>query len=260
MLAIVTVFVPNLPVWVGPLVLSVLVVGFAFAWPTIVSSHRRWGVTAGLAGAGLVAIWSVTLLPINAEFSTMANELWLAPVGGAAALGVLAMFVIQTFTLPGGLKRFLTTATLAVGAIVAATSAGWTLLLRHKYEAAAGSLGLERISGVTWLMLTMLAALAVAALVTLLPARRRTRMVAIIVVATVVAVALQFFRPGPLSVPAVLASAITALIVGLTDSFSETQEVAAKTLQHPLTAVAAGSATTMVSGMVAYFVIHVLPW
>src|SRR5699024_5796267 len=36
-LAVVTVFVPNLPLWVSPAVLSVLVIGFSIAWPVTVS-------------------------------------------------------------------------------------------------------------------------------------------------------------------------------------------------------------------------------
>lgn len=226
----------------------------------MVTSAPRWGVSTGLAVTGLAPIWVVALLPTHVEFSARATDLWLAPVGGAAAFGVLLICVIQTFTLPGGVQRFLTTAMLAVGATIAASAGGWTLLLRHKYEVAAGSLGVEQISGVTWLMLTILAALAVANLVTLLPVRLRTRMIAIVVVATVVAVALQFFRPGPLSVPAVVASAITALIVALADSFGDTEETSPAALSHPLTAVAVGSGTTIVTGMVSYFVIHVLPW
>ena len=259
-LALVTVFLPNLPTWTAPLIMSVLVIAFSLAWPVTVSVTPRWGVSAGLAATGLFSIWVVSLLPPDAHFSNLAIDLWLAPVGGAIALGVLIMFVIQTFTLPGGLKRSLTTAMLVIGAVISATAAGWTLLLRHKYDVATGTLGVERITGVTWLMLTVLAALAVAALSTMIPTRRRNRMIVAIVGATLIAVALQFFRTGPLSVPAVIASAIVALIVALTDSFSNTPEAPQSALEHPLTAVAVGSGTTIVTGMVSYFVIHALPW
>lgn len=259
-LAVVTVFIPNLPKLTGPLVISVLVALFAVAWPMLVSTSPRWGVSAGLGAVGLAAVWTVALLPAGTTFSSQAGELWLAPVGGAAALGMLIIFVIQTFTLPGGVKRFLTTAMLGAGAVIAASAGGWTMLFRHKYEAAHGALEIERISGVTWLMLTILAALAVAALATLLPIRRRNRITVTIIGATVVAVALQFIRPGVLSVPAVIASALAALLVGLADSFSDTQETSAVALRHPLTAVAVGSGSTIVTGMVSYFVIHVLPW
>ena len=258
-LAVVTVFLPNLPTLTGPLVVSLLVVIFSLAWPVTVSATSRWGVSAGLAVPGLLAVWLVSLLPLGMRFSERALELWLAPVGGAIALGVLLMFVIQTFTLPGGVKRSLTTAMLAIGAVISGLAAGWALLLRNKYEVAAGAFGVERITGVTWLMLTVLAALAVAALATLVPTRRRNRMILTIVGATAVAVALQFFRPGPLSVPAVIASAITALIVALGDSFSDSPEAPQAALGHPLTAVAVGSAATIVPGMVSYFVIHALP-
>lgn len=259
-LAVVTVFIPNLPKMTGPVVISVLVAVFALAWPRLVSPTPRWGVSCGLGVVGLAAVWTVALLPAGTAFSTHASELWLAPVGGAAALGMLIVFVIQTFTLPGGVKRFLTTAMLGAGAVIAASAGGWTMLFRHKYEAALGALEVERISGVTWLMLTILAALAVAALATLLPVRRRNRMTVAIVGATVVAIALQFFRPGVLSVPAVIASALAALMVGLADSFSDTHETSAVSLHHPLTAVAVGSGSTIVTGMLSYFVIHVLPW
>lgn len=240
--------------------MSAVVIVFSLAWPVTVSSTPRWGVSAGLAATGLFSIWVVSLLPPDAHFSHLAIDLWLAPVGGAAALGVLIMFVIQTFTLPGGVKRSLTTAMLAVGAVISATAAGWTLLLRHKYEVATGTFGVERITGVTWLMLTVLAALAVAALATIIPTRRRNRMIVAVVGATVIAVALQFFRTGPLSAPAVIASAMVALIVALADSFSNTPEAPQGALAHPLTAVAVGSGTTIVTGMVSYFVIHALPW
>ncbi|GAA4475429.1 hypothetical protein GCM10023190_10980 [Enteractinococcus fodinae] len=259
-LAVVTIFLPNLPTFTGPLVVSLLVVVFSLAWPVTVNAKPRWSVSAGLAVPGLLAVWLVSLLPLGTRFSERALELWLAPVGGAIALGVLLMFVIQTFTLPGGVKRSLATAMFAVGAVISGVAAGWALLLRNKYEVAAGAYGVERITGVTWLMLTVLAALAVAALVTLVPTRRRNRMILTIVGATAVAVALQFFRPGPLSVPAVIASAITALMVALVDSFSDSPEAPQAALGHPLTAVAVGSARAIVPGMVSYFVIHALPW
>src|SRR5699024_11384563 len=92
-----------------------------------------------------------SLLPVHAQFSSAPTDLLLAPVGGAAALGILAMFVIQTFTLPGGVHRFMTTAMFSVGSVIVATAAGWALLLRNKYEVANGMLGVERITGVTWL-------------------------------------------------------------------------------------------------------------
>ena len=190
----------------------------------------------------------------------MGTELWLAPVGGAAALGVLIIFGIQTFTLPGGPQRFLATAMLSVGAVIAATTAGWALLLRQKYEVAQGALLVERISGLTWLMLTLLVALAVAAAATLWRTRRRNRMIAVIVGATLVAIIMQIIRPGILSVPAVLGAAVTALIIGLADSFSGSTETSPASLKHPLTAVAVGSGATIVTGMIGYFVIHVLPW
>ena len=213
-----------------------------------------------LGTTGLASVWVVSLLPAHAQFSSAPTELWLAPVGGAAALGILAMFVIQTFTLPGGVHRFMTTAMFSVGSVIVATAAGWALLLRNKYEVANGMLGVERITGVTWLMLTILAALAAASLATLLKSRLRIRMVAIVVAATLVAVALQFLRPGPLSVPAVLAGIVAALIVALTESFADSRELPAAARQHPVSALAVGSGTTIVAGMVSYFVIHVLPW
>lgn len=240
--------------------MSLFVVVFALGWPVMAGSPRRWGVSATIGLTGLAAIWVVSLLPTHADFSSAATELWLAPVGGAAALGVLVMFIIQTVTLPGGVKRFLTTAMLAFGAVIAASAAGWTMLLRHKYEVAVGSMGVERITGVTWLMLTILATVAVAALTTLLKTRLRTRLVAIVLAGAVVAVVLQFFRPGPLSVPAVLAGIMAALIVALAESFSETTEASAATLGHPMSAIAVGSGTTIVTGMVSYFVLNVLPW
>ena len=260
LLAVVTVFTPNLPKLTGPALLTVLVVVFALAWPVTVSATPRWGVSAGLALPGLSAVWIVSLLPLDTRFSGRAVDLWLAPVGGAIALGVLLIFVIQTFTLPGGVKRSLRTAMLVVGAVIGPAAAGWALLFRNKFEVAAGTVGADRITGVTWLMLTVLAVLVVAVLATLIPTRLRNRMVITIVGATVVAVALQLFRPGPLSVPSVIASAVAALIVALVDSFSHSPEAPPTALQHPFTAVAVGSATTIVPGMVSYFVIHALPW
>lgn len=260
LLAIVTVFIPNLPTLAGPVTMSLLVVVFSAAWPFLVSATPRWQVSAALAVTGLAAVWVVALLPSDTVFTRASSELWLAPIGGAAALGVLLMFVIQTFTLPGGMQRFLTTAVYAMGAVIAATSAGWTLLLRNKYEVAQGALGVERISGVTWLMLTILVALAVAALGSLVPGARRNRMIASIVGATAVAIIMQVIRPGVLSVPAVIAGAVAALIVALAHSFSTTRETPRTALTHPMTAIAVGSGTTIVTGMVSYFVIHALPW
>lgn len=259
-LALVTVFVPNLPQWISPLAVSVLVIIFALAWPVLVSPTPRWGVSGVLAFTGLASVWIVSLLPPDAQFSPLVTELWLAPVGGLAALGVLLIFGVQTFSLPGGVQRFLTTAMLAIGAVIATTAAGWAMLLRHKYEVAQGALAVEQISGLTWLMLTILVALAVAAVATLLPTRRRNRMIAVIVGATLVAVLMQMIRPGVLSVPSVIGAAIAALIIGLADSFSGSKETSPASLKHPLTAVAVGSGTTIVTGMVCYFVIHVLPW
>lgn len=253
-------FLPSLPALTGPLVMSVLVVVFALAWPIAITAAPRWGVSATLGVTGLVAVWVVSLLPAHAQFSSAPTELWLAPVGGAAALGILVMFIIQAFTLPGGVQRFMSTAMFSVGAVIAASAAGWAMLLRNKYEVADGALGVERITGVTWLMLTILAALAIAGLATLLKTRLRTRMVAIVGAATLVAVALQFLRPSPLSVPAVLAGIIAALIVALTESFADSRELPTAARQHPSSALAVGSGTTIVAGMVGYFVIHVLPW
>lgn len=260
LLSVVTVFVPTLPVLTGPLVMSLVVVLFSIAWPFLVSPNPRWDVSTALSVTGLAAVWVVALLPADTRFSSFNTELWLAPIGGAAALGVLLIFGIQTFRLPGGVNRVLSTAIFAVGAVLAATTAGWTLLLRHKYEVAQGALEVERISGVTWLMLTVQITMAVAALVTLLPSRRRNRMIAVIVTAVIIAVGLQLLRPGVLSVPAVLASAVVALIIGLANSFANTTETSAAALRHPLTAVAVGTGTPVVAGMISYFVIHVLPW
>lgn len=259
-LAVLTAFLPNLPALTGPLVVSALVIVFALTWPVLCTAGTRWGVSAILGATGLAAVWSVSLLPAHADFSSAPTELWLAPIGGAGALGILAMFVVQTFTLPGGVHRIMTTAMLSMGAVVVATAGGWALLLRNKYEVADGVLGVERITGLTWLMLTILAAVAAASLATLLKTRLRVRMVAIVVIATLVAVALQFLRPGPLSVPAVLAGIIAALTVALTESFADTRELPAAARQHPASAVAVGTGTTIVSGMIGYFVIHVLPW
>lgn len=259
-LAVVTIFVPNLPQWVSPVVLSVLVIGFSIAWPVTISTTPRWGVSAVLAFTGLASVWVVSWLPTHVEFSPLATELWLAPVGGAAALGVLLIFGVQTFSPAGGLQRFLATAMLCVGAVIAASTAGWAMLLRQKFEVAQGTLVIERITGLTWLMLTILVALVVAALAALLPTRRRNRMIAVVVGATLVAVIMQVIRPGVLSVPAVIGAAITALIIALADSFSETKETLPESLHHPLSAVALGTGTTIVTGMVGYFVINVLPW
>lgn len=260
MLAAVTVFVPNMPPWVSPTVLSVLVISFALAWPVTVSPTPRWSVSAVLAITGLAAVWVVSLLPAHVEFSPFSTEFWLAPVGGAAALGVLLIFGVQTFSLPGGVRRFLATAMLSVGAVIAASAAGWAMLLRHKYEVAQGALVLEQISGLTWLMLTILVSLALAAAATLLPTRRRNRMILSVVGATTVAIVMQVIRPGVLSAPAVIGGAVAALIIALADSFSTSDETSPASLNHPLTAVALGSGTTIVTGMVSYFVIHVLPW
>ena len=260
LLAVITVFLPSLPRLTAPVILSLVVILFAIAWPATVSARPRWGVSAAVAVPGLSAIWIIAVLPLDARFSGRAMDLWLAPVGGAAAFGVLLIFVIQTFSMSAGIRRALTTAMLSVGAVISAASAGWALLLRNKYEVALGAYGAERISGVTWLMLTVLAALAVSALVTLLPTRRRNRMMLTIVLATAVAVALQFVRPGPLSVPAVIASALTALMVALLDSLSESREAPSGALNHPLTAVAVGSTAAIAPGILSYFVIHALPW
>ena len=260
LLAVITVFLPNLPVTSGPLIMSALVVIFALTWPRLVSSNWRWDISAALGIAGLLAIWLVALLPVTARFSTTTTELWLAPVGGAVAVGVLAVFIIQIFTLPGGVDRFRATAMLALGAVIAATGSGWTMLLRNKYEVAIGSLGVERISGVTWLMLTILAALAAASVLTLLPGRRGMRMIAVVIGAILVAVALQILRPGPLSVPAVVAASIAGLLVALVESFADSTEVPNGELAHPVSAVALGSGTVMATGMVSYFVVHALPW
>lgn len=255
-----TAFLPSLPALTGPLVLSGLVAVFALTWPILCTSRPRWSVSAILGVTGLAAVWSVSLLPRYADFSSAPTELWLAPIGGAAALGILAMFITQTFTLPGGVHRIMTTAMFSVGAVLIATAGGWALLLRNKYEVAQGVLGVERISGMTWLMLTILAAVAAASLATLLKTRLRMRMVAIVAVATLVAVALQVLRPGPLSVPAVLAGIIAALTIALTESFADSRELSETARQHPASAVAVGAGTTTVSGMIGYFVIHVLPW
>ncbi|HIY85722.1 MAG TPA: hypothetical protein H9822_04655 [Candidatus Yaniella excrementavium] len=260
LLAVVTTFLPSLGALTGPIVVSVLVVVFALTWPVLCTSAPRWGVSMILGVTGLAAVWTVSLLPAHAVFSSAPTELWLAPVGGAAALGILAMFIMQTFTLPGGVNRFMTTAMFSVGAVTVATAAGWALLLRNKYDVADGVLGAERITGLTWLMLTILAAVAAASLATLFKTRLRMRMVAIVVVATLVTVALQFLRPGPLSVPAVLAGIIAALTIALTESFADTHELPATARQHPASAVAVGTGTTIVSGMIGYFVLHVLPW
>src|SRR5699024_6632144 len=123
-----------------------------------------------------------------------------------------------------------------------------------------GSLGVERISGVTWLMLTIFAALAAASLLTLLPGRRGMRMIAVVIGAILVSVALQILRPGPLSVPAVVAAVSAGLLGALADSFADSTEAPIGELAHPSTAVAVGSRTVMATGMVRHFVIRTLPW
>src|SRR5699024_8914435 len=124
--------------------MSALVVIFALTWPRLVSSVWRWDISAALGIAGLWVIWSVAFRRVTARFSPPPTELGLAPVGGAVAVGVLAVFIFQIFSLPGGVARFLTTSILALGAVIAVTSAGWTMLLRNKYEVAIGSLEIGR--------------------------------------------------------------------------------------------------------------------
>src|SRR5699024_276962 len=104
-LAVLTAFLPSLPALTGPVVMSALVVTFALTWPVLITAAPRWGVSAVLGTTGLASVWVASLLPAHAQFSSAPTELWLAPVGGAAALGILAMFVIQTFTLPGEIGR-----------------------------------------------------------------------------------------------------------------------------------------------------------
>lgn len=251
---------PQLPQYAGPAVLSAVVVVFAIAWPVVSAATPRWPASIVLAVTGLLGIWVVSLLPSDTVFSARATELWLAPVAGAAALGVLLMFLIQIFHLPGGLQRILTTALLTVGAVIAASSAGWALVFRHKFDAQITGPGFDGITGLTWLLLTVLAGLVGAALVTVLPMRRAVRMVLAVIVATVIALVLQWVRPSVLSAPAVVAAVITGLIVALGSSFAGSKELAPTARNHPMTAVAAGSASTIVAGMISYFAMHALPW
>src|SRR5690625_6759762 len=130
--------------------MSALVVIFALTWPRLVSSVWRWDISAALGIAGLLAIWSVALLPVTARFSTTTTELWLAPVGGAVAVGVLGVFIIKFFSLPGEVDRFLLTSFLVLGEVVAVIRAGWTVLLGIKYEVAIGWLGVVCIRVVVW--------------------------------------------------------------------------------------------------------------
>lgn len=260
LLAAVTVFLPSLSPVISPLIVSILVITFAICWPLLVSPAPRWGVSTGLAITGLLSVWVLSSLPIGTTFAETTRDLWLAPVGGAAAFGVLLVFVIQTFTLPGGLKRFLATGMLALGAVIVTTASGWSLLLRHKVEVDAGTGGVELITGVTSFMLTTLAALVVAALATLLPVRRGVRMIPTVGAAIVLAVIAQLVYDGPLAIAALVSAGLAGLIVALADAYSTTREASRVSLQHPMTAVAVGSGVTIVTGMVSYFVVNALPW
>ncbi|WFP15899.1 hypothetical protein [Citricoccus muralis] len=223
-------------------------------------------------------------------------DLWLAPVAAATALGTMVGFVVQVLRGQGRPFRLESTASTVTGVAIGTSASAWALLIRTQtdavtawFETGADLGALTPTGGVSEipvLTVSLLAGTVAAALIGLLPTTLPVRVFVMVVVAGALPLGVysglnqgEIHYVATLAVAGVLSGALVGLIRAAVEQEQDMQAMTliddASTLvtDEPLTAEAAsgarrgeliatlslGAAPVLVSGMVLYFTLWVVP-
>lgn len=280
--------------WAVPSVLTGLLLIFAWGWPRLLGAPARRSLSATIAVPAVVVVWAVTLLDDQWNFSneTMLGDrpdLWLAPVAAATALGTIAGFVVQVLRGQGRPFRLESTASTVTGVAIGTSAAAWALLIRTQTEAVTawfetgadlGALTPVGVSEIPVLTLSLLAGIVAASLIGVLPTTLLVRVFVMVVVAAALPLGLYSgLNQGeiPFVVALAVAGVLSGALVGLIRAAVEQeQDVQAITLIDDaaleseggesvarrgelIAGLSLGAAPVLVSGMVLYFTLWVVP-
>jgi hypothetical protein len=223
---------------------SVLVAAVALGWPQLLGAPARRSLTTVLLASGLAATWAVAFWPVpdasGARRSFGAS--FIEPVAICLALGTVAAFLVQLFRGHGRPHRLESTAGTVAGVAVVCAIAGWTALARYDAGALTISLALS---------------LALAALAGLARLSGPWDALLAVVLAGVAPFAVEVLLPGlhlPEAVAAGVLGALGAVLTGRTaPDRGRGRPVGNRA------AVALGVAPVALAGLLAYFVIRIMP-
>lgn len=242
--AAVLVGVGALGTWAAAVVGSVLVAAVALGWPQLLGAPARRSLTTVLLASGLAATWAVALWPvpeIGDPRRSFGGSL-IEPVAICLALGTVAAFMVQLIRGHGRPHRLESTAGTVAGVAVVCAIAGWTALTRLDAGALALSLAVS---------------LALAALAGLTRLSGPWDVLLAVVLAGAASLALAVLLPG-LHLPA----AVTAGVLGAVGGVLTGRTAPDRGRGRPVgnrAAVALGVAPVALAGLLAYFVIRIMP-
>ncbi|MDI3331466.1 MAG: hypothetical protein QJR09_12165 [Micrococcus sp.] len=233
-----------LGVWGAAAVGTVLVAAVALGWPQLLGAPARRSLSTVLLASGLAATWAVALWPAPDAGGTRRafGASLIEPVAICLALGTVAAFMVQLFRGYGRPHRLESTAGTVAGVAVVCAVAGWTALARYDAGALTVSLALS---------------LALAALAGLARLPGPWDALLAVVLAGAAPFAVAPLLPG-LHLPA----AVTAGALGGLGAVLTGRTAPDRGRGRPVgnrAAVALGVAPVAVAGVLAYFVIRIMP-
>src|SRR5699024_2930509 len=109
----------------------------------------RRSLSAAILVPGLMAVWTMALLPAGFDFSDETvpgdrPDLWLAPVAALTAVGTMVGFVVQVLRGQGRPFRLESTASTVTGVAIVTSSSAWVVLARTHLDAVASWFQLGR--------------------------------------------------------------------------------------------------------------------
>lgn len=231
-----------LDAWLAPALGTVLVAAVALGWPQLLGAPARRSLTAVLLGTGLVAVWAVALWPLPESAGQEFGESLIEPVAVCLALGTVTAFLVQLFRGHGRPHRLESTAGTVAGVAVVGAVAGWTALSRYDAGPLALSLALS---------------LALAALTGLVRWPGPWDALLAMAVAGAAPFALGAVLPA-LQVPAAVTAGVLGALAAVLTGRTAPQRGRGRPVGNRA-AVALGIAPVALAGLLAYFVIRIMP-
>lgn len=230
--------------WVAAAVGSALVAAVALGWPQLLGAPARRSLTIVLLASGLAATWAVALWPApdDGDAPSTFGESLIEPVAVCLALGTVAAFMVQLFRGQGRPHRLESTAGTVAGVAVVCAVAGWTALVRDDAGA---------------IVISLAVSLALAALAGLVRIPGPWDALLAVVLAGAAPFAVAALVPGLHLPAAVAAGALGALGTVLVGRASPDRGRGRPVGNRA--AVALGVAPVALAGLLAYFVIRMLP-
>lgn len=283
--------------WTVPAVVSAALMAFALGWPRLLGAPARRSLSATILVPGLIAVWVMAVLEAGVEFSSETvvgdrPDLWLAPVAALIALGTMAGFVVQVIRGQGRPFRLESTATTVAGVAIATSSSAWVVLARTHLESIAlwfqTSTQVSQLrhqgddSSMAVVITALLAGAAGACLIGLVPTSLLVRLVTMVLVSGAAPIGIYFWLNHgqiPLAGSLGIAGALTGLLIGLIRAAAEQEQRGqlisqthglawdvddvddtVSSRRGELTSVLSlGAAPILVTGMVLYFTLWVVP-